>query len=145
MEENKVGRRTVKTPELVQEILDLVIAGYNMDGICSRKGIPDRATVYRWLLDDAVFNKAYKEAVSLRAHNTFLDVFEIADRPKATIKDVAADRLRCNVRLRAAAIANPSLKRRRKTQARRKARFRLPDELNVTIIRPDDEAIESGE
>jgi hypothetical protein len=135
-----MARPTLRTPELMKEILDLVLAGYNIDGICSRKGIPDRATIYRWLLDDPKFSKAYKEAVSLRAHNTFLDVFEIADRPKATIRDVQADRLRCSVRLRAAAIANPSLKRaRRRSRKKTKPEHELPDELVVKIVRPDDD------
>jgi hypothetical protein len=87
-------------------------------------------------LNDPKFSKAYDQATALRAKETFKDVYKIADREKKTHVDVAADRLRCMVRLKAATIANPALKRRRSAEPKKKP-FQLPDELEVEIVRPE--------
>lgn len=124
-----MSRPSIKTPELIREIIDLLLLGYNISAICSRKGMPNRVTVYRWLWHDSEFRKAYKKAASIRSLDTFLDVYEIADRPKANAQEVAADRLRVDTRLRAAALATPVLKGKRRKTVRSKFVEPLPGEL----------------
>lgn len=131
-------RPSLKTPRLIKHILDLITAGENISSICARKGMPDRRTVHRWLLEDPGFHKAYKKAVSLRAHNTLLDIVEIADRPKASFTDVVADKLRVEARLRMAHMLNPALKIKNRKKKKPKPETQLPDELEFIVRRPNE-------
>ena len=132
-------RPSIKTPDLIDEILDLVMAGYNLEGICSRKGMPNRVTVYRWLMNDRKFLNAYNKAVAIRASESFLDVFEIADRPKETMQDIAADALRINARLRTAHMANPALKRKCRKKFTQDKPGISPGEPGFTAVSPEND------
>jgi hypothetical protein len=100
--------KTVKTPKLMDDIIQQIMAGENIKSICQMPGMPDRRTVHRWLADDKEFNIAYVKAAYVRAQELINESLEIADREKPSHKDVAADRLRITTRLKVAAVLNPA-------------------------------------
>ena len=58
----RMGRPTLKTPEMVKRICDLLIEGNNLAAVCRMEGMPAYGTVVRWEDEDADFR-----AISLRA------------------------------------------------------------------------------
>jgi hypothetical protein len=132
---------TVKTDELVEEIVRRVMAGESISHICQRKGMPDRRTVHRWLAKDTEFKKAYNEAALVRAHELLTESLEIADREKSTAKDVAADRLRINTRMKLAAVYNPKAFRKIVPRKLTPPKGEEPQLITVEIVRSQRDAI----
>ena len=128
----KMTRPTAKTPEMEKAIINMIVSGHNITSICSLKGMPVRKTVYRWLLEDKQFYKAYKKACWLKAQEMFLDLFEIADRPKESFLELGADKLRVTARLKAAAL-NPALRPGKKKKDKKEEQ---PNNIVVTIVPP---------
>jgi hypothetical protein len=127
-------RPTLKTPELTKGILDMAMAGETLTAISLKKGMPNRRTIQRWLRDDPLFYRAYKRALSLAAQHALQDILYLADRPKETVKDVAADRLRVNARIRLASLLNPALKAKRGKKKKDKPGDEMPDELRMIFV-----------
>lgn len=42
------ARHVKYSPEICEEIIELLSQGYNLTEICNRKGMPDRVSVWRW-------------------------------------------------------------------------------------------------
>lgn len=63
----KMGRPSVATPELQQEILDRMIEGESLRAICRSTGIPSRTTILRWLDEDESFRGQYARAREMQA------------------------------------------------------------------------------
>ena len=99
--------RTRKNAELLNAFLDRIMSGETISSICRDETMPDRTTIHRWLRDDEKFYTAYAKAVAVRAHEMILEAVEIADRPKQSSAEVAADKLRYDARMRAAGKLNP--------------------------------------
>jgi hypothetical protein len=75
----KAGRPTDYTPELGREICERLLAPESLRSVCRRPGMPDKATVHRWLLRHAEFYKLYNAARSVQCDAYFDEIIEIAD------------------------------------------------------------------
>lgn len=111
----KKGRPTIFSEKITDEICARVAAGESLLKVCKDEHMPDRVTVYRWLLatDEngnkvhEVFCNKYEEAVNTRTDHMFDEIAEIADESLSIIKSgaekkssayAAAQRLRVDAR-----------------------------------------------
>jgi hypothetical protein len=142
-------RKTIKTTELIQEIVRLIISGETISSICEKPGMPDRRTVHRWLSSDEKFHNAYKGAALVRSHELIAETLEIADRTKMTHVEVAADRLRISARIKMAGVLNSRLLTGGIKQNRLAEKADKVGKVEVQIINSEEElqkleAIEKG-
>lgn len=58
-----------------------IAGGESLRAICEGEGMPDKATVFRWLADDAntAFRDQYARAREMQADTLFDDILEISD------------------------------------------------------------------
>ena len=88
----KNGRPTIYTEELVTRICERLANGESLRKICRDNEMPDRKTVYLWLLDpkkESFFHQ-YTRACDIRADELFDELEEIAYNED---KDVARAKL----------------------------------------------------
>jgi len=90
---------TKRTPELVEQILLMIIGGKTMTDACREHGI-DRRRWQVWLKSDPDLARDYHEARSLGADAIADDIIDIADTTAADTAEVAKARLRTDVRLK---------------------------------------------
>ena len=76
-----MGRPTVYTEELAATICERLASGRSLRDVCRDEGIPDRATIHRWLISNDGFCDQYTRATNIRADEMFDEMFEIADTP----------------------------------------------------------------
>lgn len=87
-----MGRPSEYTPERGEAILARLAVGDTLRQICLEAGMPDPATVYRWLERDLDFREQYARAREVQAE-VFVD--EMVDVARAsTPETAAADRVR---------------------------------------------------
>ena len=55
--------------------------GESLNKICKEEGMPDKATVFRWLATDASFCDKYARARELQAETQFDELIDIVDQP----------------------------------------------------------------
>jgi hypothetical protein len=89
----KMGRPTLKSPELVIEIIKRVISGQNIVQLCKASDMPSRDTVHTWLATDEDFSDKYVRACKLRRELKFYALEEIVDGTE----DVNRARLKVDV------------------------------------------------
>lgn len=58
----KMGRPSIKTPAIMDEICDQIAEGKSLAGVCEGKKMPAIRSVMRWLDADPEFVKMYNEA-----------------------------------------------------------------------------------
>jgi hypothetical protein len=78
----KTGRPSSFTPELADEICEQISLGKSLRTICDEQGMPDKATVFRWLAADEVFRDQYVRAREAQADHMAEELLEIADDGK---------------------------------------------------------------
>jgi hypothetical protein len=71
--------RVSYTPQLGAEICARLAEGRSLRSVCRQDGMPNMATVFRWLANDEEFAKTYAIAMGERADAIFEEMFEIAD------------------------------------------------------------------
>jgi hypothetical protein len=76
---NPVGRPSDYGPEIAAHICAEIAAGKSMREICRADGMPDMATVFRWLARHAEFREQYTRARELQADYLAEEILEIAD------------------------------------------------------------------
>lgn len=76
----KVGRPTLRTPELVDELCNRVASGRSVDSICNDADMPDQSAVYRWRHESPEFNERLSRAREDRKESTHSKMVELADR-----------------------------------------------------------------
>ncbi len=76
-----IGRPSLKTPELLDEICRLLSEGQSLRKICLADEMPDLRTVMRWLDSDADFCQQYARARELQQEHYADEIMEIADEP----------------------------------------------------------------
>jgi len=74
-----MGRPTIRTEELEDELLSRIIAGESLNAICKEDGKPNITTVLRWLAADEDFAARYARAREMQAENMADQMLEIAD------------------------------------------------------------------
>lgn len=74
-------RRSVYSDELARKICALLADGQSLLQICKASDMPNRATVFDWLMDPryAEFKKMYEFARDVQADSLFDDLLTIAD------------------------------------------------------------------
>ena len=75
----KMGRPSSFTRELGDTILERIAGGETLAAICSRRTMPARTTVYRWMRADDEFRLAYQHARELQMQSWGDEIIEIAD------------------------------------------------------------------
>jgi hypothetical protein len=79
-------------------ICDLIGDGESLRSICAGAGMPDRATVFRWLARHPDFRTWYTIARELRMDELLYEAVEIADACAVDLGNIAVARLRINAR-----------------------------------------------
>jgi hypothetical protein len=103
----KTGRPSDYLPEVAADICSLLADGESLRKVCERPGMPNKATVFRWLAQHAEFRDQYAKASETRADAIFEDMFDIADGVNEEAAAVAKARLRIDTRKWALARMNP--------------------------------------
>lgn len=75
--------------------------------ICKRKGMPSKATVFRWRADHEDFRKMYEAAKLEQLYSGIEECTEIADKAKKTPEDIAHAKLRIDTRIKVAQRLKP--------------------------------------
>lgn len=75
--------------------------------ICKRKGMPSKATVFRWKADNPDFATMYEAAKVEQLHCGIEECTEIADKAKKTPEDIAHAKLRIDTRIKVAQRLKP--------------------------------------
>ena len=76
----KTGRPTTYTPEIADAICEeIATTDHALHRICEREGIPDHATVYRWLASNQDFCDKYARARERQADFMAAQTVDIAD------------------------------------------------------------------
>ena len=89
-----MGRTSEYTQETADSIYEQIADGRSLRSICADVGMPDKATVFRWLAAHETFRDQYARARESQADSLFDDILEIAD----TAEDAQLARLRVDAR-----------------------------------------------
>ena len=82
----KTGRPSKYSDELVNTICLRIAEGESLNKICKDSDMPDKATVFRWLVSDQVFCDKYTRARELQAETQFDELIDIVDQPPELAK-----------------------------------------------------------
>lgn len=98
-----MGRPSDYSPELAADICGRLVLGQSLRSICSGEGMPDIATVYRWLAAHESFRDQYARAREDQADTMADEIVAIADEEE----DPAKARVRVDARKWVAAKLKP--------------------------------------
>lgn len=76
---NPVGRPTDYNIDLASEICEQIIEGKSLASICRSDGMPNAATVYRWIARFPEFREMYEKAKEDQADILVEQILDIAD------------------------------------------------------------------
>lgn len=79
MTQQKTGRPTKQSPEIMEEIFRDIAEGITLAEICRREHMPDRSTVYDWLKADDNLSQRFARARELGFDRIAEETLEIAD------------------------------------------------------------------
>lgn len=65
----KPGPKSIKSPELMEEICRRIAEGRAVKNVCEDEDMPSFGFVWRWISEDAVFEHRYARAIQQRALN----------------------------------------------------------------------------
>jgi len=80
-EVKKTGRPSSYTEQMANLICIRLAEGDSLNKICKEDGMPDKATVFRWLATDPSFCDKYARARELQAETQFDQLIDIVDQP----------------------------------------------------------------
>jgi hypothetical protein len=102
----QTGRPTIRTPEMIDEIIERIAKGESLRKICEDEHMPHRLTVDRWLIEDAAFATIYTRAREAQA-DLILDGMEKIenDALSGAVEAAAASAVLNNQRWRAKVLA----------------------------------------
>ena len=75
----KRGRPSLKTPEMMDRIIEALASTKSLEAIAQENGLPSAATIIRWRTEDPVFNARYVEAQEIRVDAFVEQTLDIAD------------------------------------------------------------------
>lgn len=75
----KLGRPSIFTQELADEICNRIAEGESLRAICRGDNVPPAGTILRWVTEKEAFREQYEFAMEQRAEGLFDEMFEIAD------------------------------------------------------------------
>jgi len=88
-----MGRPTVYTEDLANEICEHLTNGYSLNSYCKKEYTPSRSIIYTWLEQNPSFSDKYTRARKLQADSFVDDIIDISDE---TISDVDSETGRVN-------------------------------------------------
>lgn len=101
------------TTELGQKVCAAMVeaeSGKNsLRAVCTKPGMPSRATVYRWLDEQPEFAEMYGKATTMRAHGYMDEIVDIADEVAADKDAVQKAKLKIYAREKYAAKIAPRI------------------------------------
>lgn len=89
----KVGRPTLRTPELVAEFCNRIASGRSIMSVCNDNDMPDSGTIYRWRQECSEFNENIALAREERKEGTRTKLVELGAR---VLSDETLDPQRAN-------------------------------------------------
>lgn len=99
---------TTYTPELGAKFCAAMASTTNsIATICKRKGMPSKATVFRWKAEHPDFSKMYEAAKLEQLYSGIEECTEIADKAKKTHEEIAHAKLRIETRMKVAQRLKP--------------------------------------
>lgn len=88
-----VGRPSSYDAEIASKILgEIATTTHSLRTICAQEGMPDAATVYRWLIDNKEFCDQYAHAKEQQGQLIFEETQEIADTPQIGVITIEGPR-----------------------------------------------------
>jgi hypothetical protein len=125
------------SPELATTICVELSSGQSLRSICDEDGMPDKATVFRWLAANETFRDQYARAREAQADSMLEDIFEIADqydnlKEKLDVEHIQRAKLRIDTRKWAMSKMSPK-KYGDKVLQQISGDPEQPLEINVTI------------
>lgn len=90
----KIGRPSIRTPELVEEFCARIASGRSVRSVCSDVDMPGHDIVYRWQNEDVTFADHLSRARDERREATRAFLNDLSDR---TLADNSLDPQRANV------------------------------------------------
>jgi hypothetical protein len=75
---NVMARPTLYTPELARVICERIAQGETLKAVCEDEAMPDRRTVYRWVVDDEEFCHLYAKAREQCADSWFEEAINVS-------------------------------------------------------------------
>ena len=89
----KVGRPSIYSQEVADEIAERIIGGESLRVICAEDHMPSTSTLTRWLRDNQEFRAQYVYAREANAQIQASEIVEIADRTSPEMAQVAKLRI----------------------------------------------------
>lgn len=74
-----MGRPSTFSQSIGDAICERIANGESLRAICDDEGLPDKATVFRWLAANEAFRDQYARAREAQADAVFDDILSIAD------------------------------------------------------------------
>jgi len=93
----KIGRPSDFTQEIADAICERLAEGESLRKICLADGMPNKATVFRWLVAHPTFSDQYARAREEQAETLADEIVEISDGD-GEASDPQRDRLRVDAR-----------------------------------------------
>ena len=103
----KMGRPSIFTDELANEICERISLGRSLRNVCLDKDMPTKTTVMRWLDENEDFCDQYRRACEDRETTHFEEMLTIADEVLPETAEVARAKLRIDTRKWVLARMNP--------------------------------------
>jgi hypothetical protein len=93
--------KTAYTPELAAKFCAAIAEGGSLRAVCKKQGMPSKATVFRWISENADFRTMYEQATEDRADGQVDEIVDIADNCKPDADSVRKARLQIYARIEA--------------------------------------------
>jgi hypothetical protein len=90
--QRKRGRPSDYNADIAMTICDRLAEGESLRSICASEGMPDKATVFRWIGRHKGFRDQYAWAREAQADDILAEIMEIADdSSRDYVKETGAD------------------------------------------------------
>ena len=144
----KLGRPSLYSEAMAHDICERLSTGQSLASICEGKGMPNVATIFRWLEKEASFRDLYTHARDNMAHAIFDECLVIADEATGDIDkegnpnntNVQRAKLRIDTRFRMAGKLNPKVYSDRMEQLGAN-----PVTINNNTLNIDARALDAGQ
>ena len=103
----KMGRPSIFTDELANEVCERVSLGRSLRSVCLDKDMPAMSTIMDWLNHNEDFSEQYRRACEDRETTHFEEMLTIADEVLPETAEVARAKLRIDTRKWVLARMNP--------------------------------------
>lgn len=98
---------TTYTPELAATFCAAIADGGSLRAVCSKAGMPSKATVFRWLAEHPDFQTMYEKATDDRADAMIDEIVDIADNCRVDADSIRKAKLRIHARVEQAQRMKP--------------------------------------